>query len=483
MTPDVLLINPYYAEGGNNGWSFAGEHLFSTDQVAGHLGLGYLGAALRARGYGAEVLDADLQQLPPEAVAELARAHKPTLIGLTVCNDTYLSATRVVDALRATLPTPIIVGGPLARAAGRNIANLFPSVDAFALGEGERSILAALEHYAGQSLPRNTKHRSLLHQAKFFHDPIESSLDTLANPLRDDLPIAMERQQRLGLPTSVNLLSSRGCPGKCSFCTIADYGRQNPEELSWRPRSAADVVAEMADLQARFSPDCQFFMDDVFLCGHRGHVRGREIAAEITRRNLQVNFAFSCRVQDVRRETLGPLRDAGLYNLSFGVETIDIGSLRLLQKANRLDAFQRAFEVLEDLGISVSTYMMLYHPYTSIEEIAHNYAFLQALGSFDFSVAPDRRAFELLFQCKTTVRKFGALERELGEQGLLRDRSLDESLPLLADYDFADRRVGEFIDRLRAALHRSDRTNLVQLFERTLRDFTTVEPVYSPTAP
>ena len=458
----VVLINPYYAEGGNNGWSFAGEHLFSTDQVAGHLGLGYVAASLRAGGIDAEVIDGDLRQLPADAISRMVNDRMPDLAGVTVCHDTYLSAKAVVDRLHADMPgLPIVVGGPLARVAGRRMQKLFPTVDAFVLGEGEQAIHDVIAQLGDANVRRPT-----FVDAGPAPDPGD-----LPFPLRDDLPVAMARQEQLGLPTSVNLLSSRGCPGKCSFCTIGDYGRANPEELLWRPRSAANVVDEMELLDATHAPQCQFFMDDIFLCGARGHERARDMAAEIRRRRLKLNFTFSCRVQDIRKETLAPLREAGLYAVSFGVETIDTGSLRLLNKATRLEAFQRAFSVLEDLDIAVSTYMMLYHPYTSIREIALNFEFLKAIGSLDFTVSPDRKAFELLFQCKTTVRRFGALEAELGERGLLKQRSLADSLPLIADYDFADPEVAAFLDRLNDRLYRGDRSNLVALFEDTLAQF------------
>src|SRR5690606_1849666 len=137
-------------------------------------------------------------------------------------------------------------------------------------------------------------------------------------------------------------------------------------------------------------------MNDIFLCGHKGHERALEIASLLRKARTHVNFAFSCRVQDIKRETMEALKAAGLYNVSFGVETIDTGSLKLLQKGNRLEAFERAFSALDDLGISVSTYMMLYHPFTSIEEICNNYRFLRAAGLLDYAVSPDRRAFELL---------------------------------------------------------------------------------------
>lgn len=469
----VLLVNPYYPSGGNSGWSADGEHLFEADQVAGHLGLGYVAASLAKAGHEAYVLDGDLRRLPAAGVCAFAADYRPDLLGVTATHDTYVQAREVTEELRRSSPTtPIVVGGPLARVAGMRMQDLFPAVDAFVLGEGEHSILEVVDHFqmgrGGGTRPRGLP--IIGSRKPFFRSP-PVEVDAMPFPQRDDQTIAIERQLALGLPASVNLLSSRGCPAKCNFCTIADYGRVNPDEVSWRPRTAQNVVDEMEHVHREYSPKCLFFMDDIFLCGARGRLRARDIAAELKRRRLRLNFTFSCRASDIDRETLEVLREAGLYHLSFGVETIDVGSLKLLNKRIRLETFQRAFETVAALDISVSTYMMLYHPYASIREIALNYRFLKAIGAFEYTVSPERKAFELLFQCKTTVRRFGALEAELGERGLLRERSLSESLPLLADYRFADPSVEDFVHALRGQLQRGSRTDLVAVFEETLSRF------------
>lgn len=456
---DVVLVNPFFPAGGNDGWSALGEHLFSPDQICEHLGIAYLASALRDKGYRVAIVDGDVSRLCNDEVVSQVCDLDATVVGITVCHETYKQSVDLLERIKASTRALVVVGGPLLRVAGSHAAALFPSADALVLGEGESSIVEAvhsLVSHSRQTVPL------------VFRDPPAIALDEIAFPARDALSDAFRRQQQLGLPKSIRVLSSRGCPGKCNYCSIADYAKVNPDEIFWRPRSARNVVDEMEDLKNRYRPDCFFFSDDIFLCGHRGRQRALQIADLLQARRLSANFTFSCRVTDISHEVFASLKRAGLYHVSFGVETIDLGSLHALSKGRQPDSFLRAFDVLEALDLSVSVYMMLYHPFTSLSEIDANYRFLRATGMLD-GIDPDRTAFSLLFQCKTVVRQFGDLEQILRNQGMLKGRSVSETFPLILDYDFADAQVDHFIHDLWRNLRLRNGTSPVLVFEETLR--------------
>src|SRR5205085_4679901 len=93
--------------------------------------------------------------------------------------------------------------------------------------------------------------------------PFVTELDRLAPPLTalDLFDPAWYGATRVLPPAGI--LSSRGCPAACTFCSNDVTGRK------FRYRSAASVAAEVAHLRARFEMTAFSFFDDSFAVGRR----------------------------------------------------------------------------------------------------------------------------------------------------------------------------------------------------------------------
>ncbi|RMG87447.1 MAG: radical SAM protein, partial [Candidatus Dadabacteria bacterium] len=146
------------------------------------------------------------------------------------------------------------------------------------------------------------------------------------------------------------MTTSRGCPGRCRFCTVpAFYGRR------YRAQSAGRVVDEMSAL-ARAGVRRIFFRDEEF---GRDEERVAAICEEILRRGVKVSWICSLRADSAGGETLRLMRRAGCRMVRIGVES---GSQRTLDRAAKgitLDDVRRTFRACRDAGLRTHAHFIL----------------------------------------------------------------------------------------------------------------------------
>ncbi len=183
-----------------------------------------------------------------------------------------------------------MAGGP---AADLRPAAFLGAFDAVVRGEGEQTmceLVAAFEAGATSaaspaSSPRRRRRAPPPAPAPARPPrPLATDLDALAFPARDLLPneryIAYGRKKYGYAITTV--MSTRGCPFDCEFCSNVVFGR------SYRERSPGNVVDEIEEALA-LGYDRISFADDVFTLDRR---RVAAVCDEIARRGLR--FAWEC---------------------------------------------------------------------------------------------------------------------------------------------------------------------------------------------
>ena len=122
--------------------------------------------------------------------------------------------------------------------------------------------------------------------------------------------------------TGRTMVTSRGCPNRCTFCVVHGNGRP-------RYNSPSRVVDEMELLEKECGASYVYIMDPLFI-GDRGRVLA--ICEEYRRRGLSIRWGFDAHVRFVSPDMLYAMRGAGLYDISFGIES---GVDRLLRAVNK----------------------------------------------------------------------------------------------------------------------------------------------------
>jgi radical SAM superfamily enzyme YgiQ (UPF0313 family) len=149
---------------------------------------------------------------------------------------------------------------------------------------------------------------------------------------------------------SMSLITARGCPYTCTWCSHAVYGQTH------RRRTVAEVADEVAHLAERWGPERLWYADDVFTL-HRPWTL--EYAAELRRRDLHLPFECISRADRINERIADALAEMGCFRLWIGSES---GSQRMLDAMKRLTSVedvQRKTAMLQERGIDVGMFIML----------------------------------------------------------------------------------------------------------------------------
>jgi radical SAM superfamily enzyme YgiQ (UPF0313 family) len=396
-----------------------------------NLGLRYLSSSLRQAGHETRLVTITDGAEP---LLQVIRDFQPIVVGFSLIFQ-YLVPhfATLLQRLRAEgVSAHFTMGGHYPSFQPKALLEAIPELDSVVRFEGEDTLLALTESIAHalpwQSLPGI----AFRGQEAMVVNPTRAGrqeLDTLPWPDRDD--IQYDRQQ---LPTA-SVLGGRGCPWRCSFCSIITFYEGNGTK-GRRRRDPVLIADELEYLHRERGVRIILWQDDDFLAGGRkGMTWAHAIAQECIRRGLDRNLRWkiSCRPDEVTTESLEPLVAAGLTHIYMGVESGDPQNLKNLNKLLKPESHFKAGEIIRQLGLSFDFGFMLLEPWSTFATVRNNIRFLREFAGDGASAV----SF-----CRTLPYAGTALEERLIEEGRLQDQGVN------ADYRFLDPRLDVYYDWL-----------------------------------
>jgi radical SAM superfamily enzyme YgiQ (UPF0313 family) len=317
------------------------------------LGLLYISSHLKALGFSVEILDTTFRTMA--SALEALEVMRPKLIGVYVNLMTRRNALKLIKKAKE-LGSTVVLGGP----EPINYAEeyLARGADIIVAGEGEKTLEALIPHLKRQGLAALETVAGIT-----FRSDAGEIVTTSAQPKIGDLdgqPFpdreAIDLEQYLSTwqthhgVRSVSLITARGCPYTCSWCSHSVYGR------SHRRRSPDNVVDEIELIRERYRPDQLWYADDVFTI----HAKWLELfAAELKRRKLHFPFETITREDRLNEKTVRTLAEMGCYRLWIGAES---GSQRILDSMERRTNAVRMRDMIrlvKSHGIRAGTFIMV----------------------------------------------------------------------------------------------------------------------------
>jgi radical SAM superfamily enzyme YgiQ (UPF0313 family) len=301
-----------------------------------HVPLGplYLARALEDAGFEVDFRDYQLCESDDpfdlDVFLDFVRNPAP-IVGLS-CMANLLPFTMLAGkALRRRYPDrTLVLGGVGSKSVEDKLLERFDWLDVICRGEAEHTapeLLHALRHGGDLS---TVKGLSFRRNGGIFHTPAReriTNIDAIRFPAFEK--IDLRRYAGYGMMTS------RGCPYPCTFCSVAPVWN-----LESHSRSPRNIVDEMALLRQQASVSLFLFQDEFFISGKQ-HVM--DFCQELHRRELDVRFKAFGRVNLVDAEMMRALADAGCVELRFGVES---GSDRILSEIRKGFTSAQVLDVL-----------------------------------------------------------------------------------------------------------------------------------------
>ncbi len=284
------------------------------------LGLAYVSAVLKQTGHEVHCHNNSLEPDNRQAFISQLKTVQPEAIGIGGLTPAYNDIQQLIALTGATVPgTPVILGGGILSSEPDVFTTLGADIGLF--GEGEETsieLFAALEQ--GENIAqvagimyRDTAGNVLRTPSRA---PIKN-LDAIPYPDYEGFNI----QASLAAQSTIEIISSRGCPYNCTFCWSA-LGRG-----SFRTRSLDNLFGEIDMLRERYGITMLGVMDELFAIKP---ARVREFCRRIKTRKL--TWYTQVRVDSIDAETLAMMKDAGCFYVFYGLESMDPTVLKSMNK-------------------------------------------------------------------------------------------------------------------------------------------------------
>ena len=325
------------------------------------------------------------------------RRFDPEVVGLQ-CNFTTerRRALRLAQRVRREFPRAFVVLG--GHDASRDPESFHDAAfDAIAVGDGEEimpALVAALERGTGlESVPGLVLNRGGA-QISTGHAPARRELDELPLPARHLIRrYAPHYYINFRKPLAL-METARGCPFKCSFCSVWKF-----HESSFREKSPARVVEELRQIEA---PNV-FITDDIFWMNVK---RGEEMARAIQAAGIRKYFTVQTRTDIICKfpHLVEMWKGCGSLAIFLGLESVTDEGLANINKKNTAANNERAISILKELGVGFTPNFIV-DPAWDHADFARLREWISRMGAYNsgFSVLTPLPGTDLWSEAKQRV--------------------------------------------------------------------------------
>jgi anaerobic magnesium-protoporphyrin IX monomethyl ester cyclase len=358
----VLLVNPHY----------------STEPftLLLHPPLGYASMAAVLKRAGHSVVHADLpfEGNRAESVISYLEAFRPDIVGITSVAQSYFHALEIARAVKEfDSSIPVVFGGPHPTFVARECLERHACVDFVVRFDGEYSMAALADALASTAWAAEL---GTIPGIAFRHEDGAIEVSDASAPLMelDTLPkvdrslFDMQRYRRYDYETVI--MTARGCPSRCTFCSTTQMGRR----FRWHGVDRiCDEVEEVMDMGFTSI----FFGDDTFTGNRR---RTLDFCKEMRRRGIRIPWTSNMRALDAVPEVLDAIREAGAYRVFMGFETIQSEVLDLLKKGTSAERLHRTAGLVKSHGLELHAAFIIGAPGDSPVSLKHTLDYIRLIN-------------------------------------------------------------------------------------------------------
>ncbi|MEK6645388.1 MAG: radical SAM protein [Candidatus Firestonebacteria bacterium] len=389
---DILLINPYYSQR---------KEYHSFIVPAPPLALLYLTGYLRKYNVDCKICEFGVFDpsdainigervrfgISDEEIKKIIKKENPKIVGITSMYSIYYAD--VVDIAKTIKKInndiKIVLGG-------NHASSYYPyilknqNIDIVVIGEGERAFLDLCNVLLNNGALKNIKGIAYKENGNIIkNEPAEvfSNLDEIPFPARDSIDFKKYIPPRHMVPylmryPAATIITSRGCPGKCVYCTVkAVWGR------TWRGRGAKNVVDEIEMLVHDYGIKEIVVLDDSASINKQ---RWSDICDEIINRKIDIKWSTPNGIAHwtLDKNILDKMKKAGCYRVTFGIESGNAETRKFLGKPYSLQQAKEMLKYANKIGMWTICTNILGFPYEKEDSIRDTINFAKKCGT-DFA--------------------------------------------------------------------------------------------------
>lgn len=323
-----------------------------------NLGLGYLASVLRRENYRVDIVDCEALNLDTKRASEHILRESSDFVGLTATTVSINKAVELATALKDSNPRlKILIGGPHLTSTPDQTMLRFSQFDIGIIGEGELTIVELLNALADNkdiSAVDGLIYRISGSLTKTRPRTLIKDLDRLPYPAWDLYPDLARYYQPSAfgfrrLP-SISLVTSRGCPFCCSFCSQSLWGGV------YREHSPEYVMEMMRILYHKYKIKDLAIYDDTFGVNRTRLIKFCQL---LIREKLDLVWSCNLRANMADAGILKLMKEAGCWGIAYGIESGSQKILDFLKKGVKKEEIQQAMRNTKKAGIISKGYIMV----------------------------------------------------------------------------------------------------------------------------
>lgn len=350
-------------------------------------GLGYLAATLK-RSHKIKVLDLNNIEMglcgdpnPEMTINELESRitgavdeFTPQLFGVSVKTFTAETSKYIFKFIKDKEPEILtIAGGPHITLDGSNFIRE-NKIDFGIQGEGEYTLLKLCDTMDGSGLTENIEGLFYWNHGQLTHNPKSTTikdLDAIPLPCYDNFTSVISHG---GILKEYPILTSRGCPYRCSYCSM-------PKIMGgkWRSHSPDRVIYELRNAKNKYHSTSFTVVDDNFTLNL---TRVEKICDQLISSNLNIpwNSQNGIRADRISDHLALKMKRSGCRYVWIGIENADEKVFKTIDKGEELQNIKTGIKHLKAAGIRVGGFFIVGLPYSTKEADLKSVDFVKGLG-------------------------------------------------------------------------------------------------------
>lgn len=294
-----------------------------------------------------------------ERIVSAVDEFEPELFGVSVKTYTAEISKHIFQFIKARRSKMITVaGGPHITLDGLKFIQE-NRIDSGIQGEGEYTTLELCNALEGKGDVKKIEGVFYWVNGQLFHNPRSNTiknLDTLPFPYYDNFSSVMAAG---GYLKEYPLLTSRGCPYKCSYCSM-------PRIMGgkWRCHTPDRVIKELQHAKEKYHSRSFTVVDDNFTLNLKRveNICDQLISEEI---NLPWNSQNGIRADRISEGLARKMKRSGCYYVWIGIESADEKVFNTINKGERLEDIETGIEHLKKAGVRVGGFFITGLPYST----------------------------------------------------------------------------------------------------------------------
>ncbi len=355
----MLLISPMKG-------SFGGAFSRYMDLPA-PIAIGTLAGYMLANDIDTRVFDEQITELNHENFDSVIEGlERPLVVGITCMTAHVSRAYEIALWVKAEYPDSIIIAGGIHPTALPDEVISHEGVDFVVRGEGEAPLLQLYNAIRGDGDVAEIKGITYIEDGQIRHNPEAPLLPDL-----NELPMFPHHLFKHPRYDHGFLISSRGCPYKCTYCS-----QRMMTGSTYRYRSADKIIEEMNMLIDEYDQTSIFIYDDNFCVKKR---RVEEVCNKMIEQGIpdKCSVSIQTRADNFPADLVPLMSKAGFRAAGFGMETASQRLADLIVKEETVEQHLEAVELAKKHGMSVMLFMIYGLPTESQEERELSYRVLK----------------------------------------------------------------------------------------------------------